>query len=70
MKYKAPTPGFDHDDEEDEESKNDNINKQKNHRMTCPFSVIFKKVELVPDNKDNKYLHPAVTDAESEDALS
>ena len=73
MKYRAPTPGFDQDEYDDEEHCNGEGNAhqhKKNQRMTCPFSVIFKKVELVPGNKDNKQVHPACTDAESEAALS
>ena len=73
MKYRAPTPGFEHDNDDGQEGEQDiSVEQQvkKNQRLTCPFSVIFKKIELIAGNKDNKYLHPACTDNESAEALS
>ena len=37
--------------------------------MNCPFSMIFKKQELIIGNTDKK-IHPAVKDDESEEKLS
>lgn len=70
MKYRAPTPGFNAEGDEDEEEKGNLFFGKKNQRQTCPFSVIFKKLELAPGNKEDKSVHPAVTDLESETALS
>ena len=60
MKYHAPTPGFDHDVEEgnEEEACRNLFSTKRSQRQSCPFSVIFKKQELIPGNTENKHVHP------------
>ena len=53
MKYRAPTPGFDRDDD-DEQEKHELLAGKKTQRQTCPFSIIYKKQEIAPNNPENK----------------
>lgn len=42
---------------------------RKAKRLTCPFSLIYKKAELQQSGNDKK-IHPAIKDPGSEEALS
>ena len=66
--WKAPTPGFPSLKPDDGPCGGASRD-PKRKKMNCPFSLIYKKQELVQGNTDKK-MHPACKDEEAETALS